>query len=450
MSEVIKIRKGLDINLKGKAEKVIIKVDPSGNYAVKPTDFPGLTPKLSVEAGANVKAGSTLFTDKVNPDIKFTSPVSGTVLEVTRGERRKILEIVVESDGKLESEQFKHADPKSLDRNEIIENLLASGLWPSIKQRPYAIIAKPTDTPKSIFISGFDSAPLGVDFDFILQDHLREFQTGIDALAKLTTGSVNIGINGSYPISAVFANIKNAQINKFSGKHPAGNVGVQIHKIDPINKGEVIWTIDPQSVVTIGRLFLTGKYDASKIIALAGSEVLKPRYYKTIAGVNILSLLKDNVSNGNLRYISGNVLTGTRINAAGYLGYYDSMFTVIPEGDRFEFMGWLAPGFEKFSSSRTFFSWLMPKKEYRIDTNVKGGRRSLMITGNFEKVFPFNIYPMQLLKAIIIEDIDLMEKLGIYEVVEEDFALCEFIDTSKTDIQAIVRNGLDMMIKEMN
>ncbi|MBN2485085.1 MAG: Na(+)-translocating NADH-quinone reductase subunit A [Bacteroidales bacterium] len=450
MSESITIRKGLDINLRGKAEKVFIKADTTGKYAVKPVDFPGLTPKLAVEEGSEVKAGSVLFYDKANTEIKFTSPVSGKVFEIVRGDRRKLLEVIIESDGKNESEQFLQADPSSSDRATVVSNLLNSGLWPAIKQRPYNIIANPALSPKSVFISGFDSAPLGVDFDFIMQDHLKEFQAGIDALAKLTDGKVHLGINGKYPPNPAFANVKNVQVNRFIGKHPAGNVGTHIHYIDPVNKGEIVWTTDPQSVVTIGRLFITGKYDASKTIALAGSEVLRPRYYKVISGCSIEPLIKENVTDKPLRCISGNVLTGTRIAPDGYLGFYDSMFTVIPEGNKHEFMGWLAPGFSKFSASRLFFSWLNPKREYIVDTNVKGGRRALMITGSFEKVFPFDILPMQLLKAIIIEDIDLMEKLGIYEVAEEDFALCEFIDTSKTDIQAIVRKGLDLMAKEMN
>ncbi len=450
MSETIKIRKGLNINLKGKAEKIFIKAKPSQTYAVKPTDFPGLTPKLIVKAGDEVKAGSPLFFDKYNPDVKFTSPVSGKVQEINRGERRRILEVIIESDGKQESESYIKADPTSLEKNQIIENLLNSGLWPSIKQRPYSIIANPADEPKAIFISAFDSSPLGVDYDFILHDSGSEFQAGIDILGKLTTGKIHLGINADYPPTAAIANAKNVQITSYKGAHPAGNIGTHIHHIDPISKGEIVWTVQPQDVVTIGRLFLTGKYDASKIVALTGSEVKAPKYYKIIAGCNISSITEDNIVEGNNRYISGNVLTGSRIEPNGFVGFYDSMITVIPEGDQYEFFGWIAPGFKKFSLSRTFFSWLTPKKEYIINSNLKGGKRALMITGNFERVFPFDIYPMQLIKAIIIEDIDLMEKLGIYEVAEEDFALCEFVDTSKTDIQAIVRKGLNLMIKEMN
>lgn len=450
MADVIKIKKGLNINLKGKAEKIFIKADSAKTYAVKPPDFHGVTPKLTVKLDDAVKAGTTLFFDKDHPDIKFTSPVSGKIVNIIRGERRRILEVIIEKDNLNAFEDFGKANPADLGRDDVISKLCAAGLWPTIRQRPYNVIANPSDSPKSIFISCFDTNPLAPDYDFILKDLKSEFQTGIDALSKLTEGTIHLNINSDYPASTTITEARGVQINKFKGPHPAGNVGTQIHYIDPINKGEIVWTLNPQDVVTVGRLFLNGTYDASRIIVLAGSEVQKPKYYKTHSGTSIEPLVKDNVSQGNNRYISGNVLTGTRITSHGYLGYYDSSIVVIPEGNHHEFFGWLSPGFKKFSLSRSYWPWLTPKKEYTIDTNLKGGRRALMITGSFEKVFPFDIYPMQLIKSIIIEDIDLMEKLGIYEVVEEDFALCEFVDTSKTDIQNIVRNGLDLMIKEMS
>lgn len=450
MSEVIKIKKGLTINLKGKAEKIFVKAKPAELYAVKPTDFHGLVPKLCVKVDDKVKAGSPLFFDKYRPDIKFTSPISGTVVEINRGERRRIMEVVVKPDEKNEHEDFISADPSTMEVGDVSKKILASGLWPAIRQRPYNIIANPEDKPKAIFISAFDTAPLAPDYDFMLKDFGKEFQGGIDALAKLTNGKIHLNIDSTYPASSTFMGAKGIQINKFKGPHPAGNVGTQIHSIDPINKGEVVWVVSPQDVITIGRLFQTGQYNASKIIALTGSEVKSPKYYKTLAGACVRSITDDNVKEGNLRYISGNVLTGSKVAPNNFIGYYDSQISVIPEGDHHEFMGWLAPGFNKFSLSRTFFSWLFPNKEYVIDTNLKGGERALMITGNFERVFPLDIYPMQLLKAIIIEDIELMENLGIYEVAEEDFALCEFVDTSKTDIQEIVRKGLDLMYKEMN
>jgi Na+-transporting NADH:ubiquinone oxidoreductase subunit A len=450
MSKVKKIKKGLNINLKGKAEKVLLKTGKVQTYAIKPTDFTGIVPKLTVKENDAVKAGSALFYDKYNPEVLFTSPVSGMVKAIIRGERRKILEVVIEPDGKNGSEIFTKASPSTLDKQTIINNLQKSGLWAAIIMRPYAVIAKASDTPKAIFISGIDSAPLGVDYNFIMNGLDKEFQAGIDALAKLTEGKVHLGIDANHPSCSAFENAKNIEKTEYSGPHPIGNVGTQIYLTDPINKGDVIWTIDPQNVVSIGRLFLEGKYDASKIIAIAGSEVKNTGYFKTISGTKIEALIEDNISCEHPRFISGNVLTGSRIETTGHVGFYDSLLSVIPEGDKYEFMGWVAPGFNKFSLSRTFFSWLCKEKEYTIDTNLKGGRRALMITGTFEKVFPMDIFPMQLIKAIIIEDIDLMEKLGIYEVAEEDFALCEFVDTSKTDIQEIVRKGLDLMIKEMS
>lgn len=451
MSRVIKIKRGLDIKLLGKAEKIFIKAPPAGLYGVKPPDFYGITPKLDVTVDQDVKAGTALFHDKNRPEMIFTSPISGTVKSINRGERRRILEVVVERTGEeILYESFVTGNPLEMKKEEITENILKSGLWPAIRQRPYDIIANPQDNPKAVFISAFDTAPLGPDYDFIVKESGESFQTGINALSKLTEGKIHLNLDAAYPASQVFTNAKNVQINLFTGPHPAGNVGIQIHHIDPLNKGEVVWFLSPQDVITIGRLFLNGRYDASKIVALTGSEVLRPRYYKLINGASVSSILHDNVTEECVRYISGNVLTGTKILSDGFLGYYDSQITVIPEGYHYEFLGWAMPGFNKYSTTRTFWSWLTPKREYRLDTNLNGGKRAFVMTGQYEKVLPMNIYPMQLLKAISIEDIDLMENLGIYEVSPEDFALCEFVCTSKTEIQKIIRNGLDLMIKEMS
>lgn len=450
MSKVIKIKKGLRINLAGRAGKTIANMPPAAIYALKPSDFIGVVPKLLVKEGDEVKAGSPLFCDKAKPEILFTSPVSGTVKEILRGDRRKILSITVEPDGKGQYESFTRGAVNSLTRETIVENLLKSGLWPALKMRPYGIIARPKDKPKSIFISGMDSAPLGVDYNYIMQGLEREFQTGIDILSKLTDGKIHLGVDAKAETCTTFTGAQNIVLTSYQGPHPAGNVGTHIHKLDPINKGEVVWTLDPQQVVAIGRLFTEGRYDATRIIALTGSEVKNTGYFKMVSGAHLSTILANNVNGSNVRIIGGNVLTGNLLDADDFLGYYEPQITVIPEGNHYEFMGWIAPGLNRFSLSRTFFSWLTPNKEYIVDTNIKGGHRALMITGNFEKVFPFNILPMQLLKAIIIEDIDLMEQLGIYEVTEEDFALCEFIDTSKTEIQSIVRKGLDLMVKEMS
>ena len=318
-----------------------------------------------------------------------------------------------------------------------------------LRQRPYSVIANPEDNPKAIHISAFDTNPLAADNDFIVHGCGEEFQAGLDALAKLTFGKVhlNVDVNTS---SKVFTNSKNVQINEFSGPHPAGNVGTQIHAIDPINKGDIVWYLFPQDVLSIGRLFKEGKFDARRTIALCGSEIKHPRYYKTIMGASVESLLQDNVRGENKRVISGNVLSGDKIENTGYIGFYHSEVTVIPEGDQFEFFGWMFPSFKKHSFYRTALSWLTPKKQYALNTNLNGGERAIVVTGQFEKVMPLDIYPIQLIKACMIEDIDAMENLGIYEVDEEDFALCEYIDTSKINIQEVIRKGLDLMRKEMS
>ena len=450
MPEVIKIKKGFNIRIKGKAEKVYFNAKRAEEYAVKPTDFYGIIPKMLVEEGETVKTGAPLFHDKNNQKIIFTSPVSGHISRIVRGEQRKILEIVIKASEADDYINFNANDPVKLNREEIIEKLLISGIWPFIRQRPYSIIANPSDIPKSIFISAFDTSPLAPDIDFIVRNEDENFQTGINALAKLTNGKIHLNVNANYPVASIFAKTKGVEINYFKGPHPAGNVGIQIHHIDPINKGDIVWYLYPQDVIIIGKLFNKGIFDSTRIIAVTGSEIIKPKYYKCNIGINITELTRDNVKQGNNRYISGNVLTGTKIAKDGFLSFYDSQLTVIPEGNYHEFLGWLRPGFHKYSFSRTFFSWLTPDREYRLDTNTHGGQRAFVMTGQYEKVLPMDIYPMQLLKAIMIEDIDLMEKLGIYEVSEEDFALCEFICTSKYDIMNIIRKGLDLVRKEMS
>lgn len=450
MSKLIKIKRGLDIKLVGEADRQVNELGLAAFYALKPTDFIGLTPKILVKEGEKVKAGSPLFFDKYKPEIKFTAPVSGTVSEVLRGERRRVLEVVIKADESIEYEQFAKQDPTNLDVAQIKENILNSGLWPTIMQRPYAIMANPNDVPKSIFISGFDSSPLAPDYEFILKEQFDDFQTGINALTKLTQGKVYLSIHTEKNNGGILKNTKNVELYEFSGPHPSGSIGVQINKISPINKGEIIWYVNPQDVAIIGRLFTQGIYDASKTIAITGSEIKSPKYYKIINGSQVLPMLENNVTEGDLRIISGNVLTGEKVEMSNYIGFYDNQITVIPEGNKPEFLGWGTPGFNKYSNTRTFFSWLSPNKKYKLDTNMHGGLRPFVVTGELEKVFPMDIYPMQLLKAIIIEDIDLMEQLGIYEVAEEDFALCEFVNTSKIEIQKIVRQGLNLMIKEFS
>ncbi|MBK8881052.1 MAG: Na(+)-translocating NADH-quinone reductase subunit A [Bacteroidales bacterium] len=450
MSLSVKLSKGLDIKIIGKAERLLAGEVDSALYGVRPVDFPGLIPKLNVKPGDRVSAGSPIFHDKIRPEIIFASPVSGTVVSVIRGDRRKLMEIVIEKNGN-DYIDFGIADPSVLSREKIRESLLVSGLWPVVRQRPYHIVANPQDVPKAIFISGFDTSPLAPDYNFIMDNSSESlFRRGITALKKLTDGKINLVLNGKGDSSAVLKNASDVEISQFSGPHPAGNVGIQIHHLDPLNKGEIVWFVNLQDVLAIGRLFEEGRYNHERIVALTGSEIMHPQYYRIKSGVSVSSMTNGNVKPGNLRYISGNVLTGTSVGQEGHVGFYDSQVTVIPEGDYFEFFGWMKPGLDKFSFSRTFASKLIPSKGFRLDTNLHGGERAFVMTGQYEKVVPMDIYPMQLLKAILSEDIEMMENLGIYEIAEEDFALCEYICPSKIEIQSIVRKGLEMMIKEMN
>lgn len=449
MPPVYSIRKGLDIRLIGDAEKTVADLK-SRLFAIKPTDFIGCFPKMLVKEGDKVKAGSPLFFDKYREEIYFTSPVSGKIADIHRGAKRKLLEVIIESDGKYESLDFGSADPAKTEREAITEKLLKSGLWPAIRQRPYSVVAAPKDEPKAIFVPAFDTSPLAPDYDLMVHGHGEEFQAGLDILAKLTKGKVYLNVHNDNTMSKVFLNARNVEINSFSGPHPSGNVSVHISRLSPINKGEIVWYVYPQDILAIGRLFLTGEHDTTRLVALTGSEAKRRQYFKTRAGASISNMVKDNVEKGELRYISGNVLTGDKIDKNGFVGFYHSQVTVIPEGNYYELFGWALPGFGKFSISRTYPSFLNPDKKYRVDTNLHGGQRAYVMTGMFEKVFPFDIYPLQLIKAILVEDIDLMENLGIYEIDAEDFALCEVIDTSKTEIQEIVRNGLELMRKEMS
>lgn len=448
MSKDIRIKKGVSIKLTGSADRVYANIPSSEYYVIKPSDFIGLKPKLTVKVGDKVQAGSSLFFDKENPDVIIASPVSGEISEISRGEKRKILSVVVKADAEISYKEFSKAKAKDVTRAQIIEQMLASGLWPFVRQRPFAVIANPADMPKAVFISAFDSAPLTCDSDFVLHGMEEEFQAGLDIVAKLTDGKTHLNLDGNSNSSSVFTSAKGVQINNVSGPHPAGNVGVQIHHIDPINKGEVVWYMYPQDVVAIGRLFSQGKYDATRLIALAGSQVVKPRYYRTMQGASITALTEANIKPGESRYISGNVLTGNKIAADGNLGFYHNEISVISEGKEQEFLGWLLPGLSKFSLSRTFFSWMNPKKEYPISANMNGEERAYVVTGQYESVLPMDVHPQHLIKSIMIGDIELMENLGIYEVAEEDLALCEFSCTSKIPVQEILREGLDLVKKE--
>lgn len=449
MANVIKLRKGLDINLKGKAAEEYFTVKEPGFYALVPDDFPGVTPKVVVKEQEYVMAGGPLFIDKNHPEVKFVSPVSGVVTSVERGARRKVLNIVVEAAAEQDYEDFGKKEVARLDGEAVKTALLEAGMFAFIKQRPYDVIADPTMTPKAIFISAFDTNPLAPEFELALKGEEANFQTGLDALSKMAKTYLGISIKQK---STALTQAQNVTITAFEGPNPAGNVGVHINHVAPVVKGETVWTIDPQAVIFIGRLFNTGRVDMTRTVAVTGSEVLKPAYCKLQVGALLTNVFAGNVTTGKeLRYISGNVLTGKQIPANGFLGAFDSQVTVIPEGnDIHEMLGWIMPRFGQFSANHSYFSWLLgSNKEYVIDARVKGGERHMIMSGEYEKVFPMDILPEFLIKAIIAGDIDRMEALGIYEVAPEDFALCEFVDSSKLELQHIVRVGLDMLRDEM-
>ena len=448
MANLIKLRKGLDINLKGKAAAEVVAVKEPGFYALCPDDFTGVTPKVVVKEQEYVMAGGPLFIDKNHPEVQFVSPVSGVVTSEERGARRKVLSITVEAAQEQDYEEFGKEDVSKMDAVSVKAALLKSGMFAFIKQRPYDIVADPTVAPRAIFVSAFDTNPLAPDFELALKGEEANFQTGLDALAKIAKTYLSISVNQK---AAALTQAKNVTLTVFDGPHPAGNVGVQINNIAPINKGETVWTIDPQAVIFIGRLFNTGHVDLTRLVAVTGSEVKKPSYCKLKVGALLTNVFAGNVSTDkNLRYISGNVLTGKQITANGFLGAFHSQVTVIPEGDDVhEMLGWIMPRFDQFSTSHSYFSWLMGKKEYTLDARVKGGERHMIMSNEYDRVLPMDIMPEYLIKAIIAGDIDRMEALGIYEVAPEDFALCEFVCSSKMELQRIVREGLDMLRREM-
>lgn len=452
MSKTVKLRKGLDIRLIGDAEKVVETLALPKEASIKPSDFHGLNPKMVVKEGEQVKVGQVIFYDKYSELVKIVSPVSGTVKAIVRGEKRKILEVVISADGAQEALSGSPKEVSGLSSEQIKETMLTAGLWPFVKQRPLDVVANPANAPKAIFVSAFDSSPLAPDYNFLIEGQEKDFQTGLDALAKLTTGKVHLTLNGKGSSAAAFTQAKGVQINTIVGKHPAGNVGTQIHHIDPVNKGEFVWTVNALDVAIIGRYFNTGKFDPTRVVALTGSEVKAPKYYKTILGANLGGLFNGTIKDGvKVRYISGNVLTGDKISAEGNLGFYHSHVSVIPEGDEYKFFlttGWLGHGFDKFSNSRLFPTFFLANKKFRLDTNTNGEERAFVVTGELDRVFPFDILPMQLVKAAITHDIDGMENLGIYEVAPEDFALCEYVCTTKINIQDEIRQGLDLIAQE--
>lgn len=447
MSKDIRIKKGLNIKLKGSAEQSTSATPHSGIFAIKPTDFHGLTPKMAVKVGDEVASGDVLFYSKNQEEIKFVSPVAGKVVEIERGAKRRILAVKVEASGDSKKD-FGSADVSKLSKEEVMNKLLESGVFPVIKQRPYDVMANPDDQPKSIFISGFDTTPLALDYTYVLRGKEADFQKGLDALAKLTEGKVVLSVNKAS--ADFYSQFNGVSSQRVDGPHPAGNVGVQIAHISPMNQGERAWVVNAQDVASIGSLFNTGFYPAEKTVALVGSCVTKPQYFEIKRGEQVSALTSGLVqADEPVRYINGNVFTGDLSAEGDFVGAYANEITVIPEGKKYRAFGWV-PFVDNFvhSSSRTSFSWLS-SKEYDLSANMNGELRAIVETGKMEKVFPMDIYPLQLIKAILEGDIEKMENLGIYEVAPEDFALVDYTSSSKIEAQQIVRGGLDLMIKEV-
>ena len=448
MANVIKLRKGLDINLKGKAAKTRTAMKAAGEYALVPEDFVGVSPKVIVHEGDHVKAGDALFVNEKFPEVGFASPVSGTVTEIVRGDRRKLLCVKVKAETQTDYKDFGKHDPKTFDGKAVVEHLLKAGLFGYINQLPYAVSTTPDVMPKSIFVSAFRDMPLAADFNVELEGNEMFFQTGLTALSRVA--KTFLGINAEQA-SGSLASMKDVEVNVFDGPCPAGNVGVQVNHIDPVNKGEVVWTVDPTTVIFIGRLFSLGKVDLRRTIALAGSEMGNPSYVDVLVGHPINTLLQGRLpQDRHVRLINGNPLTGRQCAMTDYVGGHTSEITAIPEGDsRDEMLGWIMPRINDFSANRSYFSWLLGKaKEYVLDARVKGGERHIIMSGEYDSVLPMDIYAEYLIKAIITGNIDKMEQLGIYEVAPEDFAVAEFVDSSKLELQRIVREGLDMLRKE--
>ena len=450
MSNDIRIKNGLTINLKGAPENIIKKASFPKFVSINPSNFHLITPKMEVKVGDKVQMGDSVFYSKNNPEIKFCSPVSGAITDIVRGAKRRILEILIKSDDKQKIKKHKISKIESCSRNDVLELLLISGCWPFIKQRPYDIIANPNDTPKSIFISTVSSAPIAADIEIILSDQKEEFKAGLDILNKLCEGDLNVCIEKNH--NSFVQEIDNISIHNVSGLHPAGNVGVQIHHIDPVNIGEKVWTIGAEDVAIIGKLFLTGLYEPTRTIAVSGPPVKYPQYYKTIVGSKLSNILSDAGINleDNLRYINGDVLTGYPVNKDNYLGFYNNTLSVLREGNHYRMFGWIPFVNNKVPSIyKTSFSWLFPNKKYDLDTNLNGEERAFVVTGEMESVFPMDIFPMQLLKECMSGNIEKMENLGIYEVAPEDFALIDYSSSSKIEAQKIIREGLDLMISEV-
>lgn len=448
MATEIKVKRGYDLQLIGEADRKVVSASSSRAFAVKPPNFHAVIPQLHYkEPGKHLKAGEELFFSKYNDKIRFTSPVSGTIQEIVRGDRRRVMEIVITPDSETEFKDFGIMDVASADAESLKTRIFESGCGAFIRQRPYNVVANPEDEPRDIYISACATAPLAADPELILEGQKKEFQAGIDALAKITSGKVYLGIKkGS---SSFLKSVKSIQLLEVEGKHPAGNVGVQIAHTKPVNKGERVWTVGPEDVAIIGRLFLTGHFDAQRTVAVVGSDAKEKKYFKTRVGASVDTFI-GKVNTGETRIISGDVLTGDKLEGNGYLGWFDNTLTLIPEGDNYRMFGWLPFRHNNIpSKSHTSLSWLQPRKKYTVNTNLNGEERAMVMTGEMEDVVPIDVFPMQLLKACLAGDIERMQDLGIYEVVPEDFALVDFVSSSKIEAQDIIQMGLDIMITEV-
>lgn len=445
----IQTRRGAQLNIKGGAEKVISRTPSSDTFALKPDDFFGTFPKLLKKEGEKIKAGEPIFFSKNQPSIKFVSPVSGVVQTIQRGPRRKIEKIIIANASDDDSVSHDVSTFESMGRDELKSLLLDSGNWPFIHQRPYGTIANPEDTPKAIFVSTYKTSPLCPDFEFILNKEVEAFQDGISILNKLVDQPVFLGTDASHP--GIFKEISDVQNYTVAGPHPAGNISLHIQKLAPINMGERVWTVNPEDVANLGRFAKSGKFSPKRTIAITGNAVEHTKYIVTKLGVELQPILDEQtLLYPHNRVINGDVLTGSTASTEGHLGYYNNQISIIPEGNDYRMFGWLPfKDNNILSLSNTSFSRLFKKKGFEVDTNLNGEERALVVTGEMEKVFPLDVFPMQLIKACMIEDIEKMEALGIYEVVPEDFGLIDYANTSKIEAQEIIRQGIELMINEV-
>ncbi len=452
MSKNIVLKKGLDIPVSGAAELRLSKTVQSDIVAVRPTDFRGFTPRLLVAEGDRVLCGSPVMADKQRSDILLCAPVSGCVKQIVRGEKRKLLAVLIEADERVEYQAGAPADLGAMDADAVKAALLRSGLWPFLIQRPYGIVADPAIKPRAIFVSAFNTAPLAASPEFTLGDRLADIQAGVDALAKLTEGGVHLSLNADNYAGTPFHKLENAVLHCFKGRHPAGNVGVQISHICPIRKDSSVWTVPLLGLAAIGRYFRTGRLDLRRKVAVCGPAAIEPAYVEALPGTPMRALgaffggMTDEI-----RVVSGNLLSGSNEGTEGYLGFFDDQVTVLCEGREKELFGWMRPlRYKLFSADRSYFSWLTPWRKYELDTNLHGGPRAFVMSdAYYGRVLPMDIYPLYLVKACLAGDIEKMERFGIYEVLPEDLALCEYVDPSKNDIQDIIQKGIDLMLKEM-